>query len=122
VTDDDVLAANDAFYAAFNRKDMSAMDEVWARTVEVGCIHPGWNVLRGREAVMTSWQGILANPAQPKIMTGGASVTMIGDLALVFCRELVAGTPLAASNLFVLEDGAWKMAHHHSSPVSLVGQ
>jgi ketosteroid isomerase-like protein len=120
--DEDVLAANDSFYAAFNHKDIAAMDAVWARSVEVACVHPGWNVLRGREAVMKSWEGILSNPAQPKIMTGGASVTMLGEVALVVCRELVAGSPLAASNFFVLEDGGWKLAHHHSGPVSLVGE
>jgi ketosteroid isomerase-like protein len=121
VSEDDVLAANDAFYAAFNQKDPAAMDAIWARSVEVGCIHPGWNVLRGREAVMASWEGILTNPSQPKIMTGGANVLFLGDLALVLCRELVAGTPLAASNLFVQEDGGWKLAHHHSSLVSMMG-
>lgn len=118
MSEKDVLAANDAFYRAFNAKDMDAMDAVWARSVEVGCVHPGWNLLRGREAVMNSWQGILSNPAQPRIVTGGAEVTLLGDVAIVLCRELVAGTPLAASNVFVQEDGKWKMAHHHSGPVS----
>ncbi len=113
-----VLEANDAFYRAFNQKDVAAMDAVWARSTEVGCIHPGWNVLRGRDAVMESWAGILSNRAQPRIVSGGAAVILLGDVAVVLCRELVAGSPLAATNLFVQEDGAWKLAHHHSGPVS----
>ena len=118
MSEKDVLAANDAFYRAFNAKDMDAMDALWARSVEVGCIHPGWNLLRGREPVMNSWQGILSNPAQPRIVSGGAEVSLLGDVAIVLCRELVAGTPLAATNVFVREEGKWKIAHHHSGPVS----
>lgn len=116
-----VLAANEAFYRAFNQKDIAAMDAVWARSTPVSCIHPGWNTLAGRQPVMESWEGILSNPAQPRIVSGGATVTVLGNAALVVCRELVAGTPLAATNIFVVEDGAWKLAHHHSGPVALQG-
>lgn len=116
----DVLAANDAFYRAFNQRDIAAMELLWARSTDVGCIHPGWNVLQGRQAVMSSWRGILANPDQPRIVSGGATVILLGGVAVVLCRELVAGAPLAATNLFVLEDGVWRIAHHHSGPVSFV--
>ena len=117
---EDVLVANEAFYRAFNQKDPAAMDAIWARSVEVGCIHPGWNVLRGRDPVMESWRGILSNPVQPKIVTGGATVTVLGDVAIVLCRELVAGSPLAATNVFVLEEGIWRLVHHQSGPVSMI--
>ncbi len=116
-----VLAANEAFYAAFNAKDIQAMELLWAREAHVACIHPGWNVLSGREQVMESWRGILLNEEQPRIVAGGASVHIVGDIAYVVCRELVAGSPLAATNLFVREAGEWRIAHHHSSPVALAG-
>lgn len=116
--EDEVLAANDAFYGAFNRKDVDAMDTLWASGARVQCIHPGWNALAGREAVIESWRTILSNPAQPRIMSGGASVALVGEVAVVVCRELVSGTPLVATNLFVREDGAWKLFHHHSGPVA----
>jgi hypothetical protein len=35
----------------------------------------------------------------------------------VICRELVAGSPLVATNVFVLEDEGWKLVHHQSGPV-----
>src|SRR5438067_11520305 len=113
----EVIGANGAFYAAFNAKDPEAMDAVWAREATVTCIHPGWNVLTGRERVMESWRGILGNPNQPRIVAGGAEVELFGDCAVVTCRELVAGNPLAATNIFVREDGQWRLAHHHSGPV-----
>lgn len=114
---DEVLAANEAFYQAFNQKDAGAMDALWAASDAVSCIHPGWNVLQGREAVLESWRSILGNSAQPRIVTGGAQATFYGQTAIVICRELVAGSPLVATNVFVLEDGAWKLCHHQSGPV-----
>jgi ketosteroid isomerase-like protein len=122
VREEDVLAANEAFYRAFNQKDPAAMDAIWARSAPVACIHPGWNVLVGREPVLQSWEGILNNPSQPRIVSGGASVAFLGDTAVVTCRELVAGTPLAATNIYVLEDGSWKLAHHQSGPVTFIGE
>lgn len=112
-----VLEANERFYQAFNARDVDAMDALWARDHPVTCVHPGWNVLEGREDVLQSWRNILGNPNQPRIVAGGATATLFGDLAVVICRELVAGSPLVATNLFVLEDGEWRLLHHQSGPV-----
>ncbi len=118
----EVRDANEAFYRAFNQKDVDAMDRVWSESTEVTCIHPGWNLLLGRDAVMASWRDILSNPAQPKIVSGGASVTLLGDVAIVACRELVAGNPLVATNIFRSEGGSWRLIHHHSGPVAVMSQ
>ena len=50
--EDEVLAANAAFYAAFANSDVKAMDSVWARRAPVACVHPGWEALVGRDRVM----------------------------------------------------------------------
>ena len=121
-TEDDVLQANERFYQAFNLKDAALMDAVWAAEHTVTCVHPGWNVLEGREDVLDSWHSILGNPNQPRIVTGGATMTFFGELALVVCRELVAGSPLVATNVFVLEGGAWRLFHHQSGPVYTQGR
>lgn len=113
-----MLAANDAFYRAFNERDLEAMDTLWAQTVSVTCIHPGWNRITGRETVIESWRGILSNPGQPRVVTGGAAVTELGDTAIVTCRELVGSSPLTATNIFVYEFGQWRLIHHHSGPVA----
>ena len=113
-----VLAANEAFYACFNHKDGDAMDAAWSSRDDVTCIHPGWNVLRGREPVIDSWRAILNNPNQPRIVVGGAEVAFAGGAGVVICRELVGGSPLAATNIFVREGSGWKLVHHQSGPVS----
>jgi ketosteroid isomerase-like protein len=116
-----VLAANDAFYSAFVRRDMGAMEALWAGSVEATCIHPGWNVLRGRETVLESWEAMIANPEQPRIVTGGARAVLLGDVAVVTCREFVAGNALAATNVYVREAGRWRLAHHQSGFVVRTG-
>ncbi len=50
-----VLAANESFYQAFNQKDPESMARIWAQSAECTCIHPGWNVISGREKVIQSW-------------------------------------------------------------------
>ena len=113
---DDVISANTAFYAAFAQGDKDAMDRVWARNAPVVCIHPGWTALQGRDVVMESWEAILAQP--PAIDGQILSVTLFGDAALVICREILSSTVLAASNIFVREDGGWLMVHHHGGPTA----
>lgn len=115
--DEEVLAANAAFYAAFAGRDFAAMDRLWARTSAVSCVHPGWNLLSGREAVMASWQAILANPAQARVVGGGANTQLFGSVAIVTCRELVDGSPLVCTNVFVQEEEQWRLFHHHAGPV-----
>jgi ketosteroid isomerase-like protein len=116
--DDEVLAANQAFYEAFRGEDLAAMDALWARAAPVACIHPGWPALVGRSPVMASWRGILENGAPP-IRAEAPRVQRLGDVAYVICDEVVPGGRLVATNVFVLEGGAWRMVHHHAGPVSM---
>src|SRR5688572_19635668 len=51
-----IRQANAAFYEAFERLDLDAMSSLWARTVTVTCVHPGWDMVSGYEAVMQSWR------------------------------------------------------------------
>ncbi|HCV00301.1 MAG: DUF4440 domain-containing protein [Dehalococcoidia bacterium] len=113
----EALVANEAFYRALSSADTGAIENLWSFTTPVTCLHPGWTLLVGREAVLESWNTILANPNQPRIVGGGASVNVLGQTAVVLCREVVSGSTLYATNIFVLEDGKWRMTHHHSGPV-----
>jgi ketosteroid isomerase-like protein len=109
---DAILEANEAFYRAFRDGDTAAMDALWARRAEVACIHPGAAPLSGREAVIESWNEILGGP--PPIHCVRPRVHQLGDTGFVICGERVPGGVLVATNIFVREDGAWRMVHHHA--------
>jgi ketosteroid isomerase-like protein len=116
VTDDvSVLFSNDAFYIAFATRDVDAMVSVWSDRDGLTCIHPGWAPLLGRRAVLGSWRAILGNPGAPQISCNHARATIIGEVAYVVCYERIdASTSLVATNVFVREDGVWKMVHHQA--------
>src|ERR1039457_4591763 len=61
-----ILAANAAYYRAFTSADFAAMSRLWADD-NVSCIHPGWPVLLGRQAILESYREILRNPDQERI-------------------------------------------------------
>jgi ketosteroid isomerase-like protein len=109
-----VRAANRSFYGAFARGDYAAMEAIWATTVPVFCIHPGWPPVHGRDKVMQTWQGILATPPRPPIHALEEEVMINGATALVVCFEAIGDIYLAASNFFVREDGDWRLVHHQS--------
>jgi ketosteroid isomerase-like protein len=94
------------------------MVRVWAERHPVACVHPGWDVLEGREDVLASWRAIFQSGNSPDIACSLAEAHLVGDVAFVTCHELVASGRLAATNAFVREDGAWRMVHHQATPIA----
>jgi len=62
-----VLAANRAFYRAFNDRDVDAMQALWAPTGAMVCLHPGQGPLHERSEILASWRGILKHPEAPAV-------------------------------------------------------
>lgn len=118
--EDAVLRANKAFYRAFSERDFAAMDGLWAREAQVVCIHPGWDVLVGRDVVLGSWRDILANPGNPRLECRNARAHLFGEVALVTCHEVMSEGVLVAANLFRRENDGWRMIHHQSGPLSIL--
>jgi hypothetical protein len=109
-----VLFANDAFYLAFANQDIEAMRSIWARRATVTCIHPGWDVLSDRDEVLDSWEDILASPNATNITCKSPMARVLGEIAYVICHEVLDQGYLVATNVFVQEDGQWKMVHHQA--------
>jgi ketosteroid isomerase-like protein len=127
VSDDEqaVLRANRAFYDAFTRGDLAAMEALWSRRAPVTCVHPGWDALRSREAVVRSWRLIFQGPRPPRVQVEWEAAYLLGNVAYVVCHERlsdsmgeVAGT-LVATNVFVREQGAWRLVHHHAGSMPM---
>ena len=114
---DALLAANLEFYRAFTTHDVGAMDRVWAAETPVLCLHPGWELLRGREAVMESWRQILSDPEAPHVVVHEDQAFLFGEVGIVTCEEELDYGSLAATNMFVKEQGRWCLVHHQASPI-----
>lgn len=113
-----VLAANEAFYAAFAARDVAAMEALWAQQAPVACIHPGWQPLHGREAVLASWRDIMSSPTSPPIRCAEPTAHVLGTMAMVICSERFPGAELVATNVFIQEGGEWKLVHHQAGGVA----
>ena len=114
----EVLEVNESFYRAFTARDVPALEALWARRAPVACIHPGWDALDGREEVLASFRAIIESGGAPAVKSTSAQARLLGEVAYVTCHEVVGAGRLVATNVFVREDGAWRLVHHQSSPMA----
>ena len=117
-----VLDANKAFYEAFIKADYQAMESLWAQEHDIAIIHPGWQPLHGRNAVMDTWRRILTGQPQSNMNCSEARVYLMGEAACVICIERLAEGEVVATNIFVQENGDWKLVHHHGGLIAQVLQ
>lgn len=114
-----VLTVNDAFYSAFSSNNLAGMKELWSTQHDIAIIHPGWPPLLGRESVLSSWKQIMQGGFSTNISCVNANASVLGNVALVICTELLAETELIATNVFVVETDIWRMIHHQAGPLHL---
>jgi len=114
-----LLFANEAFYAAFATCDLAAMNDVWSQDSLVTCIHPGWKPLQNRREVMASWKTILGGHDCAPVQFADPEAVLGSDMAYVTCIELVGDARLAATNIFRLEEGRWRMVHHQAGTLAM---
>jgi hypothetical protein len=120
-----VLEINENFYQAFNRGDLDLMQSVWANKKEVVCIHPGWEVIRGFDVVIKSWENIFVGSENLEIKLSDIKVTGEDGMVWVGCQENlfamstsgVQVSKVHATNLFEKIGDNWKMVLHHASSV-----
>jgi ketosteroid isomerase-like protein len=120
-----VAEANARFYRAFEALDLDAMDAVWAHDEHVRCVHPGWPLLAGWDAVRESWEAIFASAEEMRFTIADVRVLLHGEVGWVTCTENILSevrgrvgvTAILATNLFVRTAGEWRMIHHHASHV-----
>ena len=106
------------------------MSELWiggARSGIARCVHPGAEVIVGRDSVLRSWALLMANTEYLQFIVTETDTVVEGDLAIVTCTENVlvqrrcqptlgAGRALT-TNAFMRVGEAWQIWLHHASPV-----
>ena len=122
-----ILAANAAFYRAIETLDLRAMGALWVHEPWVRCVHPGWEVIAGWDAVRSSFEKIFANTNWLRVTPTGLDAVVLGDVGVVSCSENISaqqgddvGLAVAqATNLFLRTRDGWRIFHHHASPASV---
>jgi len=123
---EDVRRAHQAFYDAFEARDLDAMSDVWEHSDRVSCTHPGWSVLRGWGSVAASWMTLFQGPQRLQFILTNEHIEIEGAVAWVTVDENIlgeeSGGTVASMNVFVAASGGsgpgWRMVAHHGSPVA----
>ena len=121
--------ANLGFYRAFESLDIEAMNRVWLPDDRIKCVHPGWELLVGRERVLTSWEAIFRNTENIRFDVSDVTIEIVQDCAWVTAIENIETSTeesryqsqAVATNLFVWSEGRYQMILHHASPVAQRG-
>ena len=116
--------ANARFYRALEELDLPAMDALWAHEGWVRCVHPGWDILVGWDAVRESWDQIFASTRWLRVTPTAIEAAVVGEMGVVVCSENITATTegdvgvavAQATNLFRMTPAGWRMFHHHASP------
>lgn len=120
-----VEEANAHFYRVLESLDLGRMDEVWSHDDHVRCVHPGWRLLSGWEAVRHSWEVIFKNSQEMRFSITDVHAHVGGDLGWVTCTENILSeargnisvTSVLATNIFERVGGEWLLIHHHASHI-----
>jgi ketosteroid isomerase-like protein len=119
-----VKRANEHFYRAFESLDIDRMSAMWVHAARAKCVHPGWDMLEGWEAICQSWTIIFANTDYMRFAITDVSVAVYGQVAWVTCVENLNDTPdtlqvtrILATNVYEQTDEDWRIVHHHASVV-----
>jgi ketosteroid isomerase-like protein len=116
--------ANGAFYRAVEELDLAAMERLWLHEPWVRCIHPGWDLLVGWDAIRRSWEQIFSGTQWIRVIPTSIDIQVLGEVGMVGCAENITATSdgdvgvavAQATNLFIRSGEGWRMFHHHSSP------
>ena len=118
-----VLEASHAFYAVIQALDTARMDRLWLQDERSRCVHPGWDVLEGWDAIRQSWENIFRNTKRMQVRVTQMSLQVVGDLAWACCvedityatEEALETALVGATNIFLRLNGQWLMVQHHAS-------
>jgi ketosteroid isomerase-like protein len=124
---EEVIKANERFYKALGTRDLELMDTVWIKDSRAGCVHPGWVMLQGWQAIRQSWENVFDPSDQVDIKLSGISVEIKGDVAWLTCiqeltyinRDPIMMNVSQSTNIFERHDSGWLMVLHHASPIPI---
>lgn len=124
---EEVLKINGRFYEALATRDLQLMDTVWIKDSRAGCVHPGWIMLQGWQAIRQTWEDVFDPNDHLDIKLSNINVEVKGDVAWVTCvqeliylkRDPVMMNVSQSTNIFERRESGWLMVLHHASPIPI---
>jgi ketosteroid isomerase-like protein len=119
---DDVRAVSDKFYSGLSRMDVAALPEIWSHSDDVTAMHPMGGEQVGWEEVRASFEQAAGPLSDSHVELVDRRIYAGTDLAYETGVERgsakLGGEPVEfehrVTNVYRLEDGRWKMIHHHT--------
>ncbi|MDR9403936.1 MAG: nuclear transport factor 2 family protein [Halothece sp. Uz-M2-17] len=120
-----ILEVNDSFYRAFEKKDITTMNQIWWQGNGSICIHPGGKLIRGWDNIRASWEKIFQNTdyleinfevVTTEVDYAIAQVIVMENVMQVQRRRKIQAQSLA-TNTFRKMAQKWYLIHHHGSPI-----
>lgn len=125
-TEEALRAANDSFYAALNAMfigDMTGMNAIWSHSENISQMGPFGGRLTGWEHVGADFQknadlkfggSIACQDLRAYVGNGMGYTTCVEEGQNLDSAGNLMKVRHRATNVFELQDGAWKMVHHHT--------
>ncbi len=118
----DSLQVEESFYQAFRNRSIDMMKEVWDRSDEVICIHPGSPRIYSFDLIIASWEQIFSAQSGTMIDITDPVYKLQDSVSIHYVKETLSVNekPIAsvyATNIYQQTDDGWKMIAHHASPV-----
>ncbi len=120
-TGDPLLLAVNAFYAAFNERDITAMERTWASD---GILYnPIGGVRRGWPEIARVYERLFSGPVRVRVSFHDYSLRIDGNMAFVAGRERgvaargdrTVSLAIRTSRIFARTPDGWEQVHHHGS-------
>lgn len=122
-----VVATNAAFDAALSRRDITAIEALWAHESWVTAAHPPSRApVVGWEAVRRSWVGAFENFPELSVTMAQPVVHTAGTVSWVVGVETIKGRmangnqvefQAMTTNIYENRHGSWLMTHHQASRI-----
>jgi ketosteroid isomerase-like protein len=117
------LASLNAFYRAFNKRDLQAMELNWWNHENASMSNPLGGIARGWPAIREVYARIFEGKARVHVEFHDYTLHETNDMFYAVGRErgtLTNGDTqltlaIRTSRIFRRIDGAWKQVHHHGS-------
>lgn len=117
----DSLQVEESFYQAFRSRSVGLMKDVWDKTDEIICIHPGSPRIYSFDLIIASWEQIFSAQSGTMIDISDPVYKLQDDVSIHYVKETLSvnDKPVAsvyATNIYQQTSDGWKMIAHHASP------